>query len=155
TLTAGATTASSNGGQDAFVMRLDAADGATQWFTAVGGPEDDGASSLSLDQLGNIFVAINFAGDFTVGGVSVSSVDGSEDLLIAGLTPTGDIAFVTSGGGPGEDRIGRVTCRGEDVFVAGQFQGDASFGQQQGSALGESDAFLWRLPNELLCTVEE
>lgn len=155
TLTAGATTAISNGGQDVFAMSLEATGGAAQWLTTFGGPEDDSASSLSSDQLGNIFVAVNFAGDFTLGDVPVSSVDGSEDLLIVGLTPGGEIAFVTTGGGPGEDRIARITCRGEDLFVAGHFQGAGSFGRQQGVAVGESDAFLWRLPNELLCTPGE
>lgn len=140
----GATRLVSQGRSDTFVAKLTAG-GQWAWAVAAGGPENDGATDLALDNDGNLLVAGSFGGQAAFGGREVTS-NGGQDVFVAALTPQGEWRGVLTAGGPGQDEALALTVdKQHNVLLGGRFQGDAAFGSHRLYATAGNDGFVARL----------
>jgi Domain of unknown function (DUF1996) len=122
---------------DAFVTRLDPADGGSVWTTQLGGGGTDRATALALWHH-SLYVAGSSDGGLR------GPADGEADSFVAGLDADGGTTWVRDVGGPGEDSATSVAVRSENVFVAGWTDGTIP-GQ---ASAGGRDAYLGRLGSD-------
>lgn len=81
----------SNGGEDAFVVKLDAS-GVHVWSKRFGSRGNDDARGLAVDAKGNVAVTGEFTGDGSFDGQTLSSA-GERDTFIALLDPSGALVW--------------------------------------------------------------
>ncbi len=78
---------------DLFVMQVGAATGQVQWAVQGGGDGLDQGVGLALDQSNRLYLTGFYAGAADFGSLSLTA-NGSRDLLLAGLTDTGQFSWV-------------------------------------------------------------
>ncbi|MBI2566689.1 MAG: hypothetical protein HYV63_06625, partial [Candidatus Schekmanbacteria bacterium] len=153
--TAGGAQASSAGGRDGYVARLNLGLTALSQATYLWGSDTDYAWALSVTG-SEVFVAgwtssTNFPG--TAGGAQASSGGGSNDAFVArldlGLTALSQATYL---GGGGTEYANALSVTGSELFVAGatdstNFPGTA--GGAQASSGGGEDAFVARFSLDL------
>lgn len=129
--------------QHAFVAKLSPI-GAPLWAECL---DAMSGSALAL-ALGAATERVVVGGSFegTLAGYPGGSVTskGGTDGFVARLTKDGVRDSLTTVGGPLDDAVTGVVGAGTDVFMAGTFQGTASFGAFQRTAASGSDLFLAR-----------
>ena len=74
------------------------------WARNAGGINDDAASNISNDTLGNTYVAGTYAADITFGTFTLSS-SGHYDVFLAKYDSSGNLLWVKSCSGNGFDTI--------------------------------------------------
>jgi len=126
-MTVNATTVTSVGGDDAFVVQF-AADGGSGWVKGFGGTGGDIAAAVTVDGAGNVVVAGRFSGTTNFGGGSVMSA-GFDDAFIAKYAGgTGAYLFHKRFGGSSFDFANAVATDSSSIFVTGIFTGSVDFG---------------------------
>jgi FG-GAP-like repeat len=142
-----ATNLTSNGGNDIFVAKYTSL-GAFVWARSFGGAGNDEALGVAVDSAGNVDVAGDYSGSFALpggGGVALNSA-GDSDGFVAQFTSAGVASWATSLGGGLFDKATCVTVDGSrNVYVAGYFSTQASFGSTNLTAAGTNDAFVAKL----------
>jgi len=130
----GTQTLQGRGLNDAFVAKLSPS-GQFLWAASGGTTGYDSASSVSADATGNVVVtgyygAYGGAGMVaTFGSASLTSVGGG-DWFLAKYDANGSLKWATSAGGPGLDiPFSSRTDQSGNIYVGGQFSGNASFGK--------------------------
>ncbi len=142
----------SNGYNDAFVMKLDP-DGVFQWVNAWGSDRYDHAHHAEADSNGNIYVAGNFTGtvDFNPDPAEEDWVSSNGtlrfDASISAFAPDGDYLWGGGWGGTERDQAYDVAVDGFDnVYVIGKWQYTADFditdGTDYRTSAGYEDIFL-------------
>lgn len=143
-------TLSNSGGNDAFILKLDAS-GNFVWAGVMGGSNDDAGVQTRLDPSGNVYIIGNFSSvnaDFNpgVGTFTLSSL-GFTDIFICKLDASGNFIWVKQLGGS-------LTENGQSIFAdasgyvytTGSFQGTADFDPTAGtnnlSSNGMNDIFI-------------
>lgn len=154
----GDTTLISQGGQDIFVTRISAG-GIVQWAESAGGPFDDHAHDMTLDNAESIIIAGQFYDEATVGGANLTA-SGEYDGFAAKIDNQGAWKWAESMGGSGVDSATSVVAVPgdnsqappvpESVVVGGRYECRADFGpditlDNGNCAIGSSDLFLARL----------
>lgn len=134
----------SAGGEDAFVVRLGAADGAHQWSSRYGGAGTDRAEAVAVDGAGTVHVAGYTQGGMNLGGATLPHA-GGYDAFFARLTPAGAHLWSRAFGGTGFDYGKATAASGGAVVGAGYFQRTADFGSGPVTSAGGFDAYVFRL----------
>ncbi len=94
------------------------------WIQTGGGLGNDLYKAIARDAEGNLLTAGSFEGTTQVGGESLT-VRGHRDALLARYTPDGQLMWVQSAGGAGEDRAsGVAACGSEHMAVLGTFRSE-------------------------------
>jgi hypothetical protein len=96
----------SNGGYDDFILKLDVG-GHFVWAKSMGGTDDDEASSINIDALGNVHTTGWFKGsvDFDPGILTFNlTSNGVRDIFIQKLDANGSFIWAKSIGGLSDDR---------------------------------------------------
>lgn len=118
----------SNGSFDAFIVKYNAS-GTPQWFYAIGKDDDDGGRSVAADNAGNVYVTGWYrAASITVGSFTLHNTNpagGSSDVFLIKYSPTGNVLWAKSFGGPDDDKGNScaVDAAG-NVIVTGYFKPD-------------------------------
>ncbi len=103
-----------------------------QWATTLGTPEDDdGFPAIGLDQSGNTFLCVFFAGTITLGATNLVSIgtnsvwgDPLENLALAKYNPSGQLAWALRlGSQAGVINPELTTDASGNVLVIGHFEG--------------------------------
>ena len=143
TVTLGGLTLTSRGGTDGFITKLDPL-GNFLWAQQVGGRGVDDATSIAVG-VGGVYVTGDFYGTVTLGGATLTS-KGQNDVFIARLSTSGNVAWAKSFGGTGSDfGLGIATDDSGNAYVTGDFQGTATFGGVVLNSYGGYDAFGMRV----------
>ena len=145
----------SNGEEDIFIQKLDT-NGDFIWAKSIGGTSYDQATSLDVDNSGNVLVTGFFAGtaDFDPGtGVFNISSHGDRDMFIVKLSTNGDLLWATAIGGNLWDLGNRVvTDESGNVFVVGVFQETVDFDPGSGvfnvTSSSPADSFILKLDSQ-------
>ena len=118
----------SNGGQDAFVLKLDET-GIPQWAKGIGSSgNSDRANAVAVDSLGNVFVTGQFSGDASFGVFDLNAADGTIDAFILKCDSNGNDQWIKQGTGESLERgMALATDNQGDIYVTGQFSGDLTF----------------------------
>lgn len=100
-----------------------------EWARRVGSLNDgEKLWRMAVDEDGNVFVTGSIRSTFADQGVSVTSVGGS-DIVLLKYSPTGELLWARSAGGPGPDgAFGIDTDKDGNVYITGAFSGLAIFG---------------------------
>lgn len=99
------------------------------WARRVGSLNDgEKLWRMAVDEDGNVFVTGSIRGTFTDQGVSVTSVGGS-DIVLLKYSPTGELLWGRAAGGPLNDAaFGIDTDKAGNVYITGAYSGLAVFG---------------------------
>ncbi|MBI4955403.1 MAG: hypothetical protein HY908_25495 [Myxococcales bacterium] len=136
----------SNGGEDAFVVKLDAS-GAHAWSKRFGSRGQDDARGLAVDALGHVAVTGEFTGHGIFDGQSLESA-GERDTFIALLDPGGAVVWSKRFGSSTSEWAGDVAIGGGGGVVAtGAFHGKATYGDQTLATNGGNDLYLLSIPD--------
>jgi hypothetical protein len=143
----------SNGGHDAFVVKLNPTFSFV-YTRKVGGIAEDTGAALALDAAGNVYVtgSFNASGDFNPGKKTATLLSqGLEDVYLVKLDVNGNFVYVKQfGGGSGDEGIGVAVDRFNNVLLTGAFSGSADFNPGTASTTnlashGASDVFVVKL----------
>jgi hypothetical protein len=131
----------SEGGTDIFLAKFDLS-GNCIWAVQAGDTADDGATSLALDQSGNIVMTGSFQYHPDFQGTSIHS-SGNEDMFIASYDDQGNLNWVKKGGGV-ENDIGRSvdTDPFGNIYVMGDFADVVTFSGTSRTSNGFADFFV-------------
>ena len=112
------------GSYDSYVLKLDAA-GNFVWAKRFGGVAEDFSESIAIDNNGNIIVAGHYIGtaDFDPGAASFNlTSNGSEDIFILKLDPSGNFIWAKSIGAANSDQINSIAADPSgNIYTVGQF----------------------------------
>lgn len=119
---------SSDGGQDAFLLKLDS-DGLALWAVAVGSTSNsDRANAVAVDSTGSVAITGQFSGDASFGSFNLNASDGSIDAFIVKYDVNGNALWVKHGAAEALERGMALSFDNEgNVYAAGQFTGDITF----------------------------
>jgi hypothetical protein len=112
------------------------------WVAPMGGPGDDYAFSVAVDTSGSTYVAGSFQNTATP-----LTGAGFSEAFVASFDAAGNVLWALSMGGPGGD-TGRTIAldTSGNAYVAGSFQGTATFGPYTlESAANSDDVFVAKL----------
>ena len=127
---AGVTELTSNGARDVFILKLNA-NGDFLWARSFGASNDDYGHAIATDANGNIYTTGKFKGtvdlDPGVGTVEFTSA-GNDDIFIQKFDANGDLLWVNTIGGVGNDRgLALTTDASGNVYTTGTFIGTIDF----------------------------
>jgi hypothetical protein len=130
---------------DMFLAKLNPA-GDVIWARRGGGPKGDAGYRMVVDANNNCVVTGYFFNSATFGTVNLVSA-GSADAYVAKYDGSGNLQWVTSGGGTGVDEaFGLAQDAAGNSYVSGYFNSaTASFGGQVIHSAGGNDLFLIKL----------
>jgi len=121
--------------KDIFISKL-SKDGSLIWTKGFGGDNYDIITSLTVDNLGNVFstgIYQNTAGFGAVGGLSVAGIDNYSDIFILKQDTNGNSQWVKRIGGSRPDWGNAVTVDSlGNVYTTGYIEGDGLFNYQTG-----------------------
>jgi hypothetical protein len=121
----------SAGGEDIFVVKLDAL-GNLLWAKRMGGTLQDRGWCIEVDSLGNVYTAGSFKGtvDFDPGPptLNLSGIGTDEEIFLQKLDANGNLVWAHSYGNNGEDRAENLhfNANGE-LFLTGLYTGTVDF----------------------------
>jgi len=130
-------------GRDAFVAKLNAANGTLVWNTFLGGSGSDAGLGIAVDGGGNVYVV--GTSNAAWGSGPVRAYAAGKDAFAAKLDATsGELVWNTFLGGSGSDEgFGIAVDGGGNVYVAGT--SDAPWGSPVRAYTAGTDAFAARL----------
>ena len=130
------------GDSDMFLAKYDPS-GHIIWARRGGGTKADTGYRMAVDSANNCFVTGYFQGSATFGTSTVVSA-GSFDVYLAKYDSSGNVQWVTSGGGSGTDEGFAIALDSSgNAYVAGFFtSASASFGGNTIHTAGGNDIFI-------------
>ncbi len=144
TATFGSTILTSNRISDIFVAKLDTK-GNWLWAQNAGGTSDDYGSGIAVDASGNIYVTGDFDVTATFGSTTLTS-NGYYDIFVAKLDSCGNWLWAQNAGGTsGDYGSGIAVDASGNIYVTGNFYGDANFGSTTLTSCGVTDIFIAKL----------
>lgn len=121
---------------DIYLAKYDSA-GSLIWARGFGGASAEESRSLKVDSSGNAYFAGYFQGtaDFDPSPNRNDLISqGSDEIFIAKVTPTGDLAWAQRFGSSGSDQANALTLDSQgNVYATGYFAGSADFDPGQGT----------------------
>lgn len=135
----------SNGGRDAFILKIDEAG---DFLSAVsfGGTGDDLITSAQVNSLDSLVITGNFRGtvDFDPDAATFElTSNGQQDFFIGEFDDTGAFVWAANFGGTSADIANDLFVdANDDLFVTGRFSGTADFGAGAVTSNGGTDAFI-------------
>ena len=136
-------TITSYGGKDIFIACYNNF-GALQWVEKAGSTSDDAGWSIITDDAGNSSVTGYFRGNATFATTNVPSPGGNgNDIFVARYNSAGVFQWVAPAGGTGdEEGYGISTDAYGNAYIAGRFNGTATFETTPITSSGLADIFI-------------
>ena len=139
------TSLSAIGKQDAFVVKIKST-GAVAWGEGLGSSEDDSATGIALDSVGDVVCIGTFGGTInfnsTTSFVPVGGKDSFMFRLSALLGLRSSISHIT---GSGSTAVSAIAIDNQNnAYVTGSYSGQMSRGSKVINAIGGEDAFVWK-----------
>jgi hypothetical protein len=128
---------------DIFIAKYDT-NGNEIWAKSAGGTSWDMATSISVDALGNSYLAGNFSSPLIVFGSTNLITAGVEDIFIAKYDTIGNVIWAKSAGGASSDyATGVAVDSAGNAYLTGYFQSPSLiFGSTSLINVGSKDIFL-------------
>jgi uncharacterized protein (AIM24 family) len=140
----GAGALQSAGGEDLFVVKLDAS-GNPLWSKSFGDAADQNGACVAVDSAGNVLVTGSFSGSADFGGGALQAL-GNKDIFLLKLDANGAHLWSSRFGDAMDQHGESVAVDGAgNVLVTGSFSGAVDFGGGTLQGLGNKDIFLLKL----------
>jgi len=110
----------SNGGFDVFTTKLDK-NGTVQWVKTFGGINFDHCNALTIDQTNNIYIGGSFKNSVSTSGFTINGTGNSSDAFFAKLLSDGNISWIKSASGSGEDGVEDMFIQKDTLYSVGYF----------------------------------
>jgi hypothetical protein len=142
-----ATSRTSSGAQDVFVLKL-TADGSFGWATTVGGAFTDRPAGIIVNSGGGTYVTGGFFGTADFDHTAASTNDtitslGGEDGFLLSLDANGNYGWVRQLGGPGDQAPSGLAFGVSGIYITGSFAGSMfAGGSHELNSVGGTDMFL-------------
>jgi PKD repeat protein len=121
--------------------------GCIPWVSYSGGLMEDMSRNMVCDNAGNTYICGMFSGVAAFQGITLTSLGGN-DAFIAKYNNSGQLQWITHGGGPQDDRSFNIDLDSAgNIFVTGDFEGQFTFGQFTLQSNGDKDMFVCKLNN--------
>ncbi|WP_156338691.1 hypothetical protein [Chondromyces crocatus] len=134
----------SNGQEDAFLLRVDE-HGAPQWGHAVGGSARDEATGVAFAANGDVVLAGSFGDTIDFAG-TVLETEGESDVFVTRYDAMGNHVWSTPIGGNGQqEALGLALDAAGAVLVTGRFTSEIALAGQTRMGAGAWDAFVAKL----------
>lgn len=119
---------------------------ATSWAVTGGDAAGQFIHAMSVDATGNIIVAGEFEGTFSLGGVTLTST-GGVDVFVVKLDSTGKALWGYGFGDPTDNQaaLGVAVDAAGNALVTGYFRSTIAFGATTLTSVGGSDTFVAKL----------
>ncbi len=142
----------SSGKDDVFILKLNRS-GDLIWVRQLGGKSDDIASSLKLDNFGNLFCLGGFSdtAEFNPSGISHKLISvGKMDIFLVNFDTSGRFKKVLGMGSDSEDISQNFAINNfGDIYITGGFQDTVDFDPGTGNSLlvstGLEDVFITKI----------
>lgn len=123
--------ATSNGGRDIFVVKLNSS-GTIEWLRTAGSTYSDRGNSITVDKYQDIYITGEFRDKLAFGTDSLNNFGGpgGRDIFVAKIDKDGNWKWgKKAGSSGGSDRGNRIIHNNAGMlFVTGQVKGEAKFG---------------------------
>jgi hypothetical protein len=124
----GADTVYGAGGTDIFVAKFSDI-GIGNWITPMGGPQNDAAYGIAVDQFGNSFVVGSFADTAFFGDTIPVASAGGTDMFLSKVDGVGSARWTVTGGGVRNDAAYGATVDAlGTVYITGTYADTARIG---------------------------
>ncbi len=141
--------ASPAGGQDAFIVKLNAAGNGLVFSTYLGGSGSDSANGVALDAQGNIYAAgETTSANFPVQNPLQSQIGGGDDAFVSKFSSAGARIYSTFLGGSANDRATAIAVDGSGyAYITGSTYSSAFPVRNafQATCGGGQDAFVAKI----------
>jgi gliding motility-associated-like protein len=126
--TFGSTQITSAGLQDVFVAKYSPS-GVFRWVVSAGGSQTDIGNSITVDNLGDVYITGEFTGSATFGSINLTANGSNVNVFTARLdSSNGNFIWAKSGTGPHTDRGISITADASgNAYVTGQFSDTITF----------------------------
>lgn len=125
----------STGGQDVFTAKLDN-NGNVLWVNTLAGTSEEHCNALTIDQANNIYIGGLFSNSISSGGFTINSTGSSFDAFFAKLAPDGNLTWIRSATGNGEEKVEDMFIRNDTLYSAGYFTQDFKIENQVIGSIG-------------------
>jgi hypothetical protein len=143
----GSNTLNSFGVQDVVVVKHDP-QGNTLWATQLGGTQSDYSREVAYDNSGNVWVIGQFSGTMQAGSFTLTSAGGTDGFIAKLNASTGAVLFAERYGSTGnDDGIAIKANAAGEIFIAGTYVGNFSYGMVNLTGQGQWDVFMVKLNN--------
>lgn len=116
------------GVDDAYIA-CQSTNGNFDWILSVSGESSDRGIALASDNANNIYATGYYKGTVTLGGTTLNSVGGSQDIFLAKLNSAGDVLWFKSFGGAALETVTGIAVKdGSNIALVGQFNGTSTWG---------------------------
>lgn len=118
------------GGEDAFLLRLDAMTGAPLLANRFGADKNEAVNAVGVDSSGSAVLAGRFDGPFIAGGVTLQSA-GAEDIFVVKVDAAGELVFAKSFGDKSPQIVEAIAVDAAgSIALAGRFSGSLDLGKK-------------------------
>ena len=129
----------SNGNYDIFAQKLDE-NGNLIWVKQIGGTGSDFCNSMTINNLGNIYLGGDFDGtvDFDPSAANFDITSQSKDMFLLKLTSQGDFEWAEKLGGSQYEEISSISMIPTDndiIYLTGYFAGSIDMNNGPGQLL--------------------
>lgn len=138
---------------DAIVARYNS-DGTVQWVRTGGGPDNDAAEYVNTDADGNVYIAGYLGPDAVFGTWSADAGDGETDLYGAKYDSSGNIIWLTHGGGGYSGAYSIFTDENNDVYIAGTNDGTSQYDDISVPLIGLSDGIFLKYSQNISAALD-
>jgi len=119
--------------------------GTLLWYKGFGGEGFDYGISITVDNVGNIYLTGLFESTANFGSFSLNS-NGGRDIFIAKIDPDGNWLWVKHAGGANDDSgYSIVADDNGNVYITGSYHGVANFGPLDITSAGNTDIFVAKI----------
>ncbi len=134
--------------KDAFIISSGSS-GKVNWVNFISGTLDDEAHSLLIDENDHIFVSGHYASPFlktdydTPDSLFTPSNKGGLDLFMSRYTSDGQLDWLQTTGGKGDESISESELYGEQIIVSGYYSDSLHWGDYTVTTKGAADKDLF------------
>ncbi|MBE9215768.1 pre-peptidase C-terminal domain-containing protein [Plectonema cf. radiosum LEGE 06105] len=131
---------------EGFISKLDSS-GSLVWTQNFDSTSLSSGTDIATDKVGNSYVIGTFLSDVTLGNQTFLS-SGDTDVFVTKLDTTGNVKWSQNLGGTLSNTATSISLDSEsNIYVTGEFEGTATFGDISLTSNGESDAFVAKIDN--------
>ena len=113
--------------RDTLLLRLDG-QGTLDWGRRVGGDGAERGKAIAVAPDGSVAFGGDTTDDLRIEGTDVEAPGGRTDAWLTHWSPTGDLQWSTTWGGPGRDLVKGLVHDGDDLVAVGSFGGEVDLG---------------------------